>query len=159
MQQFFDPQQQQTSNNMNGYSAAPSFQANQQSSNTFNGPASSANPYMSNSNFRQQNGVSNESYDAMQNASPNSQNQQQQGFQNYIDPRIGVYDHRTRPNFDPMSGGMHGFPSNTPALNKMRMNDLASMFNNPAAMAAFQRQRMGMYGQGRENVSIHILFG
>lgn len=152
MHQFFDPQQA----NMNGYSGASNFQSNQQNSSSFNGPTPSSNPYMSNPNFRQQNGVSrfgsgsdNENFDGMQSPSSNQQNQQQ-GFPNFVDPRMGGFDSRTRPNFDPMSGGMHGFASN-----KMRMNDMALF--NPAAMAAFQRQRMGMFPQGRENVSMCLV--
>lgn len=151
MQQYFDPQQQA---NMNGYSGAPGFQANPQNSSSFNGPTSANNPYMSNPNFRQQNGVSRfgsgnetENFEGMQ--SPSNNQNQLQGFPNMMDPRMGAFDPRARPNFDHMSGGM---PAGFNNPNKMRMNDMAALFN-PAAMAAFQRQRMGMFPQGRENVS------
>ena len=157
MQQFFDPQQQA---NMNGYSGASGFQSNQQNTNSFNGPSATNNPYMNNTNFRQQNGISRfgagnestENFEGMQ--SPPTNQSLQQGFQNFVDPRISNFDPRNRPNFDPMSSGMHAFLGNSNNPSKMRVNDMAALFNNPAAMAAYQRQRMGMFGQGRENVGI-----
>ena len=159
MQQYFDPQQQQA--NMNGFPGTPGFQSNQQSS-SFNGPTSNTNPYMTSANNFQQNGVprfssntstsinDTESFDSNMQTAPNSQPQM---FPNYMDPRMSGYDPRTRPNFDPMSTGMDAYSGNSNFPNKMRMNEnMAALFNNPAAMAAFQRQRMGMFGPGRDGV-------
>ena len=150
MQQYFDPQQQQA--NMNGFPGTPGFQSIQSSS-SFNGPTSNTNPYMTSANNFQQNGAprfnsntsgnDTESFNSNMQTAPNSQSQM---FSNYMDPRMSGYDPRSRPNFDPMSTGMDGYSGGSNFPNKM------ALFNNPAAMAAFQRQRMGMYGQGREGV-------
>jgi len=157
-QQYFDPQQQAS---MNGFPGATGFQANQQISSSFNGPTSATNPYMTNANNFRQNGGSrfntgagndSENFDNIQ--SPNSNAQNQMYPNNFMDPRMSGFDPRTRPNFDPMSTGMDGF-GNSNYANKMRMNEnMANMFNNPAAIAAFQRQRMGMFNQGREGVCL-----
>ena len=83
---------------------------------------------------------------------------QTQGFQNFMDPRMSGYDPRNRaPNYDPsnMIAGMEpysGSGGNPTYSAKMRMNDMAAMFGNPAAVAAYQqRQRMSLFGQGRES--------
>ena len=87
--------------------------------------------------------------------SPNTQ-----AFPNFMDPRMSGYDPRSRPNFDPngmMPPGMDSYGNNSGFSSKMRMNEMAAMFNNPAALAAMQRQRMSsMFTQGRDNVSLLI---
>lgn len=164
MQQYFDPQQQQTS--MNGFPGSTAFQPNQQISSSFNGPTSVSNPYITSAGYHQQNGVSrystgteNENYDNIQSAA-NSQAQAQM-FPNYIDPRMSGFDPRSRPNFDPMSTGIDGFGSNMNFPGKMRMNDsMTAIFNNPAALTAFQqRQQMGMYGREGEYMGPNNPFG
>ena len=167
MQQYFDPQQQA---NMNGgFPGTQGFQANQQSiSSSLNGPTPTSNAYMTSAGGFQQNGAarfnnntasneSGENFDS-NNSTQNPPNSQAQMFPaNYMDPRMGGFDPRNRPNLDPMSSGMDAFGPNANFPNKMRMNDnMAAFFNNPAAMAALQRQRMGMYGQGRDNVRICV---
>ena len=155
MQQFFDQQQQQS--NMNGFPGS-SFQPNQQIPNSYNGPTGGPNPFMANSSFRQQNGLSRFGMSESDNfdmQSPPISTQTQQGFPNFMDPRMGGYDPRSRPNFDPnnMMPGMDGYGGNSNYSAKMRMNEMAAMFGNPAAIAALQRQRMNMFGQGRDTVS------
>ena len=51
-----------------------------------------------------------------------------------------------------MIAGMdsYGGSGNPTYSAKMRMNDMTAMFNNPAALAAYQ-QRQRMFGQGRES--------
>lgn len=152
MQQFFDQQQA----NVNGFPGT-GFQGNQQIPGSYgNGPTAGSNPYMANSNIRQQNGLSrygmneSETFDMQ---SP-SNSQTPPNFQNFMDPRLSGFDPRNRPNFDPngMMPGMDAFNGNGSFPGKMRMNEMAAMFNNPAALAAFQRQRMaGMFNAGREN--------
>jgi len=160
MHQFFDQQQQSSS--MNGF-PGPGFQPNQQIPNSFTGPTGGANSFMGSSSFRQQNGLSrfgmNDSDNfEMQPNPPNSTQQSQQGYPNFMDPRIAGYDPRNRPSFDPnnmMPGMDYGGNSNYSA--KMRMNEMAAMFGSPAAMAALQRQRINMFGQGRDSVSHNFL--
>ena len=156
LQQFFEQQQ----GNINGFPGA-GFQTNQQLPSSFNGPSSGSNPFLTNSNYRQQNGMTsrfgmNEQSESFDMQSPPNPQSQQQGFPNFMDPRMGGFDPRNRPNFDPngLMSGMDGFSGNSSYPGKMRMNEMAAMFSNPAAMAAFQRQRMSMFGQGRENVSV-----
>ena len=154
LQQFFEQQQ----SNINGFPGV-GFQTNQQMPSSFNGPAAGSNPFMTNSNFRQQNGVSNRfglnENDSFDMQSPQN-TQLQQVFPNFMDPRMACFDPRNRPSFDPngMMPGLDGFTGSSSFPGKIRMGDMATMFGNPAAMAAIQRQRMSMFSQGRDNVSL-----
>ena len=151
MQQFYE---QQPQNNINGFPAGTAFHGSQQGPSSYNGSNSTTTPYRNHNGIPRYSQNENESFESSQNSlSQPSVNYPTGG--NYMDPRISGFDPRNHSSYDPQNGmvpGMDVFSQNL-YPGKGRLNEMAGMLNNPATMTAFQRQRIGIFGPGSENVS------